>query len=72
MPKKSFDDNLQKKAQKEFQQFVFDLENARKEEVRKFNQELKNGWWFFAHFIYSEVLRRAKLGTLIKLDGSSV
>lgn len=43
---KHFDDDLQKKAQKEFQQFVFDLENARNEELRKFNQELKNGWWF--------------------------
>ena len=37
---------MQKKAQKEFQKFVFDLENARKEEVQKFNHELKSGWWF--------------------------
>ena len=43
---KHFDDDLQKKAQKEFQKFVFDLENARKEEVQKFNNELKSGWWF--------------------------
>lgn len=43
---KHFDDDLQKQAQKQFQKFAFDLENARKEEVHKFNQELKNGWWF--------------------------
>ena len=41
-----FDEDLQKKAQKEFRQFVFDLENARNEELHKFNQEIKNGWWF--------------------------
>ena len=41
-----FDDDLQKQAQKQLQKYLFDLENARKEEVRKFNQELKNGWWF--------------------------
>jgi len=43
---KHFDDALQKKAQKEFQKYVFDLEHTRNEAVQKFNQELKNGWWF--------------------------
>lgn len=41
-----FDEDLQKQAQKQFQKYLFDLENARKEEVHKFNKELKNGWWF--------------------------
>ena len=41
-----FDDALQKQAQKQLQKYLFDLENARNEELHKFNQELKNGWWF--------------------------
>ena len=41
-----FDEDLQKQAQKQLQKYLFDLENARNEEVHKFNQEIKNGWWF--------------------------
>lgn len=41
-----FDAVLLKKAKKELQTYAFDLEHARQEEVQKFNQELKNGWWF--------------------------
>ena len=41
-----FDKALLTKAKTELQSFAFDLEHTRKEEVQKFNQELKNGWWF--------------------------
>ena len=41
-----FDKALLAKAKTELQSFAFDLEHTRKEEVLKFNQELKNGWWF--------------------------
>lgn len=41
-----FDKALLAKAKTELQKFAFDLEHTCKEEVQKFNQELKNGWWF--------------------------
>ena len=41
-----FNDALQKQAQKQLQKYLSDLENARNEELHKFNKELKNGWWF--------------------------
>lgn len=41
-----FDKVLLTKAKTELQTFAFELEHTRKEEVQKFNQEVKNGWWF--------------------------
>ena len=41
-----FDKELQEKMKAELCKFSFDLEHICKEELNKFNHELKNGWWF--------------------------